>query len=106
MNWAPQLSFAYSVYDSGEIQIGFSEGIGMPERYLSHNWYELVSGPDPATVTVDSGPVVYKLVVSGAPDVKLTPLVQMVKEDRIKIEGFEGWIESPSFTPQAKYYTR
>jgi len=107
------LSFAPSVYDSSKIRIGFGRGFGLPEHLMFT--YENVDGPDPATVTVQSGPVVYYLShpvwreVSGEwtwVTVKLTILVQMVSDEEIKVEWFEGHVENPTFTSNAKHYTR
>lgn len=107
------LAFAPSVYDSSKIQIGFGCGLGVPENLMFT--YENVEGPDPATVTVQSGPVVYHLSnpvwkeVSGEWTLeiaKLTILVQMISDEEIKIEWFEGHPENPSFTSSAKHYTR
>ena len=107
------LSFAPSVYDSSKIRIGFGRGFGVPDNLMFT--YENVEGPDPATVTVQSGPVVYYLSnpvwreVSGKwtwVTVKLTILVQMVSDEEIKVEWFEGHVENPSFTSKAKHYTR
>jgi len=105
------LSFAPSVYDSSKIAIGFGRGLGVPEN-LIFNTYDEVEGPDPATVSVQSGPVVYHLTAriwkehTGWENVNLTILVQMVSDEKIKIEAFAGRIENPSFTSNAKYYAR
>jgi len=99
-----QLSFAPSVYDSSKLQIGFGRGLGVPENLIA-NTYDKVEGPDPATVTVQSGPVVYHLLEPISRK-ELTILVQMVSDEEIKIEWFAGYVENPSFTSKAKYYTR
>lgn len=99
-----QLSFVYDVFNASKIKIGFGNGLGIPENLTAYD-YIVEDGPDPANVSVTSGPVIYRLRGAGT-DVWITILVQMVEENKIKVEGFEGYLLHPAFTNGAKYYTR
>jgi len=63
---------------------------------------------DPADVNLSTGKVVYYLEPYDTnPDApKITLLVQMISDEEIKVEAFQGWISNPKFTENAHYYTR
>ena len=104
--WDKHLSFVYYMYEPNSIRIGVGGTLNIKAAVYA------VQGntPDPADVTVDAGKVVYWLY--GAPEMgadyaqKATLIVQMVTDEKIKVEAFDGWIENPDFTENAVYYTR
>ena len=62
-----------------------------------------------AGISIDDGQVVYKLQGTeeyGETSVKATLLMEMVDNETIKVEGFNGWVSNPVFTGEAKYYIR
>jgi len=99
------LSFVYNMWDPTKITIGVGGTLGITATVYN------VDGntPDPATVTISSGQTVYNLHGTedfGEASLTATILVELVGDDRIKIEGFTGTQSSPSFTSNAKYYIR
>ncbi|SLM11964.1 exported hypothetical protein [uncultured spirochete] len=112
--WNYWLSFSYDMYypESRRISIGVELGttIGKSNGILT----QPVEGPDYTAARTGSDPVRYKLAdamegLSSLPatsDIKYTLLAQVVEENKIKVELFDGNIDNPSFTENAKYYTR
>ncbi len=112
--WDYWLAFVYDMIypTSRRISIGveLSKMIGMNNGILT----QPVVGPLYNEVTQQTGKVVYKLAdaVEGmdiAPlpsEIKYTLLVQLQEENKILVELFDGNIDSPSFTNNAKTYTR
>ncbi|MHA1238267.1 MAG: hypothetical protein ACTSSJ_03350 [Candidatus Odinarchaeia archaeon] len=103
-NYEAALSFAYDHVDPEKILVGIG-------GYLVENASTyMVNGtaPDPAEVTTSSGQVVYHLKPYDtnleAPEITL--LVQMITDEKIKVEAFQGWVDSPQFTENAYYYIR
>ncbi len=104
------LAFVYDAYDPQYLRVSLGEKLG---GFLSR-----VEGnaPDFKDVDVNSGEVVYKLIGVGEGDeflgnplseiVVATLLVKMVNEEKIKVEVFDGNLQNPSFTQNAKFYTR
>ncbi len=104
------LSFAYDAYDPRYLRVSLGLTLG---GYLAR-----VKGnaPDFKSVGVNSGRIVYKLIsvgegseFSGGPmpdTVVSTLLVEMINEEKIKVELFEGEVDNPSFTANAKFFTR
>ena len=63
--------------------------------------------PDPAIVSVSTGKVVYKLIPYGGNSQPGMLAVQMIADDRIRIEVFLGSTNAnPSFTASALEYVR
>ena len=63
--------------------------------------------PDPANVSVATGKVVYKLIPYGGSAVPAMLSVQLIADDRIRIEVFVGSNDpNPSFTAAAREYVR
>jgi len=64
--------------------------------------------PDPADIDKSYRAVIYHLepydTNPEAP--RITLLVQMISEEKIKVEAFNGWVRNPNFTDKARYYTR
>jgi len=103
-SWNAALAFAYDFFDPSKMLIGIGGYlVESPATYLVHG-----SALDPAVVDLSSGEVVYYLepydTNADAPNITL--LVQMVSEDKIKIEAFQGWVSNPKFTENAYDYTR
>ena len=103
-SWNAALAFAYDFFDPSKMLIGIGGYlVESPATYLVHG-----RAPDPAVVDLSSGEVVYYLepydTNADAPNITL--LVQMVSEDKIKIEAFQGWVSNPKFTENAYDYTR
>ncbi len=109
--WKNYLSFAYDMYDPQYLRISLGEKAGCMLARVKGN------APDFKDIDVTSGEVVYKLipVEEGAEFLSYCPLsdyviatllVKMINIEKIKIEVFDGDISNPSFTSNAKYYTR
>ena len=102
--WNAALSFAYDLFDPSRILIGIGGYIiEKPATYLVHG-----NTPDPADINKSYGAVIYYLepydTNPEAP--RITLLVQMISEEKIKVEAFNGWVKNPRFTDKARYYTR
>ena len=70
-------------------------------------WSVQGNAPDPATVTVATGKVVYKLIPYGGPSQPGMLAVQLIAEDRIRIEVFLNSTDpNPAFTTGAREYVR
>jgi len=103
-SWEAALAFAYDYIDPFKVLIGIGGYlIENPATYVVHG-----TAPDPVDVVLSSGKVVYYLEPYDTnPDApKITLLVQMISDERIKVEAFRGWINDPKFTENARYYTR
>lgn len=105
--WAKTLSFAYDWYrNEPRISIGgtiAAAGLLATKDIFASTW----NSPDPATVSVATGMVAYQ----GFPLVGQTGqgwmLVQMLSDERIKVEYFQGATGKPSaFTAAAQEYVR
>ena len=103
--WKKQITFVYDFKDPTQIRIGIGEGLKIPSMVYAIEG----NAPDPADITPSSGKVVYKLRGTdefGQQNIKVTLLVEMVDNNKIKVEGFTGWVSNPKFTEEAKYYHR
>ncbi|MGB9686081.1 MAG: M23 family metallopeptidase [Rectinema subterraneum] len=112
--WNYWLAFVYDMYypESRRISIGVELGkmIGKSNGILT----QPVEGPAYTEATTGSLPVVYKLAdategmnsVPSISDIKYTLLAQVMEENKIKVELFNGNIDSPSFTGSEIIYTR
>jgi len=106
--WDKHLAFVYYMYDPTQIRIAI--GGTLPVE-VSYEGYAVVgNAPDPANITVESGKVVYWLTTPPELGVEELPeatlLVQMLDEETIKVEAFQGHLSSPEFTANARLYTR
>ncbi|HID11016.1 MAG TPA: hypothetical protein EYP17_06910 [Candidatus Latescibacteria bacterium] len=106
--WDKHLAFVYYTFDRGQIRIAI--GGTLPVE-VSYEGYAVVgNAPDPADVTVKTGKVAYWLTtppemgIEKIPDATL--LVQMLDEETIKVEAFQGHLSNPEFTEKALIYTR
>jgi hypothetical protein len=101
--WEKHLVFVYDRDDPTQIRI--SLGGTLP---ITVGVYEVEgNSPDPAEVSVENGIIVYRL--SGTTNWEgetATILAQVVDNERIKVEAFDGHPPDPTFTSNAKYYTR
>jgi len=99
------ISFVYDMWDPTQIKVGIGGTLDVSAIEYTVNG----NLPDPADVTVSSGQIIYQLqgtVEFGELSTKSTILVEMIEDDKVKIEGFNGWQASPSFSSNAKYYIR
>jgi len=109
------LSFGYDVYDPRQLRISlgwkFLEAFGFP------SWLPPLSrvegnAPDFKNVGVNSGRIVYRLSpvreenLAPLPETTCTLLVEMMDEEEIRVEVFQGNVQNPSFTQRALIYTR
>lgn len=99
------LSFVYSMWDPTVVWVGIGGTLGITATVYT------VEGTvsDPADVTRDSGQIVYHLQGTqefSQESLQATLLVEMVDDEKIKVEGFAGWVNTPSFTGNAIYYIR
>ena len=103
--WDKHLSFVYDVWDPQPIRVAVGGSLNIPATL-----YQVYGNtPDPADISIDDGQVVYKLQGTeeyGETSVKATLLMEMVDNETIKVEGFNGWVSNPVFTGEAKYYIR
>jgi len=96
-----QLAFVYYVYNASQIVVSIGGEYLHP---LKVGLY-FATGPDFGEVSAESGAVTYHLVGS---DNNYTLIVQVVGDEKIKVEAFEGHQNGLSFTDKAKanFYTR
>ncbi len=112
--WNYWLAFVYDMYYPESRRISIGVELSKTINRLNGLLTQPVEGPEYKDVTVSSGPAVYKLAdaVEGmnsfptSADITYTLLAQVVEEDKIKVQLFEGNVENPSFTDSALYYTR
>ncbi|MBI2928727.1 MAG: M23 family metallopeptidase [Verrucomicrobia bacterium] len=107
--WEKQLAFVYDVCGTNVLRVSIGGTIAPAGAYR-------VAGgaPDPATVSMASGKVRYKVVADGSrtgarseADRHAIVLVQMLAEDRIKVEFFpEDRPDATEFTAAASVYVR
>jgi len=94
------------VYDRDDpSQIRVSVGGTLP---ISVGVYQVDgNSPDPAEVSAENGIIVYRLGgTTNWEGETATILAQVVDNERLKVEAFEGYLSNPTFTSNAKYYTR
>ena len=99
--WAKSLAFVYDNVNPSTIRvsIGGTLPIGL--------WAVEGNAPDPATVNVATGKVMYKLIPYGGAAQPGMLAVQMIADDRIRIEVFIGSVDpNPAFTSNALEYVR
>lgn len=100
------ISFVYAQGNHSQILVG----IGGTLSISKITTYSVEgNSPDPANVSVETGIVIYRLrgdPASGMESLTATLLVQMINNNKIKVEGFDGYPSNPKFTSNAKYYTR
>jgi hypothetical protein len=101
--WEKHLVFVYDRDDPTQIRI--SLGGTLP---ITVGVYEVEgNSPDPEDVSTENGVIVYRLRgTTNWEGETATILAQVVGNERIKVEAFEGHPPSPTFTSNAKYYTR
>ena len=103
--WDKHLSFVYDVWDPQPIRIAVGGSLEIPATV-----YQVYgNSPDPADVSLKDGKVIYHIQGTeeyGETSIKATLLVEMIDNETIKVEGFNGWISNPTFTENAKYYMR
>jgi len=104
VSWDAALAFAYDPLNPSRLLVGIGgDLIGERATYMVHG-----NAPDPADIEVSSGKVIYYLEPYDTnPDApRITLLVQMISDEKIKVETFQGWINNPEFTENARYYIR
>lgn len=106
------LSFVYDVYDPVYLRISIGEKLDGGLYRVKNN------SPDFKDISINSGKVVYHLIPTRegveflgwidyySQTVTKTLLVQMLNDEKIKVELFDGEIQSPNFTGNAKFFTR
>jgi len=101
--WGKHLAFVYDRDNPSQIRI--SVGGTLP---ISVGVYQVDgNSPDPAEVSAESGIIKYRLRgTTNWEGETATILAQVVDNERIKVEAFEGHPSSPVLTSNAKYYTR
>jgi hypothetical protein len=105
-DWERHLAFVYDEYDPESIRI--TVGRTLPMKVASYSVYR--NAPDPADVTPETGKVVYWLDTPPEYGIerhpKYTLIVEMLDEETIRVQVFQGWIDDPEFTEEAQIYTR
>jgi len=122
--WGGHLAFAYNHIDPSMIMISIGTWIDRSQQFAV-----LGNGPDPATVGVDSGPIIYELVdwdylvgdqrwdrVTFAEGIRAVPsdyvvgsvMVELLDDRTIMFETFPGLARSAigGFTSKARRFTR
>ena len=105
--WERQLAFVYDKYDPSQLRVAVGGVLNVPSG--SGVFAVVGNAPDPATVTTESGMVIYRLrgiAEFGETGITATVIAEVVGEEKIKVEGFPGHPANPQFTANAKYYTR
>lgn len=110
------LSFAYDVYDPQYLRVSLGQKFAKPGVFVPFLSRVKQNSPDFAEIGVSSGRVVYKLIpvmegdeYLGRPlseSVSNTLLVEMISDEKIKVEVFQGDLDNPVFTGNAMFYTR
>lgn len=100
------LAFVYSVHDPDDLRVSVGGIIGTAGMYAVEG-----NAPDPATVTPAAGPVTYHLRKahgSGQTEstVTATILVEVIGENRIRVQGWNRTVTAPTFTEGAVTYVR
>jgi hypothetical protein len=99
--WSQSLAFVYDNVNPSiiRVSIGGTLPIGL--------WSVEGNTPDPVSVSVATGKVVYKLIPYGGNSQPGMLAVQMIADDRIRIEVFLGSTAmNPAFTANALEYVR
>lgn len=112
--WNYWLAFVYDMYYPESRRISIGGELGKTINKSNGILTQPVEGPAYKAATTGSDPVVYKLAdaiegmnsVPSTSDIKYTLLAQVVEENKIKVELFDGNIDSPSFTGSEIIYTR
>ncbi|MHA1431871.1 MAG: hypothetical protein ACTSRV_15990 [Candidatus Freyarchaeota archaeon] len=100
-----QLAFVYYVHNASQMIVSVGGNALAPLPIGVFN----ATGPDFGSVSADNGTVTYHLVGEYPDNIKgqiYTLIVQVVGEERIRVEAFEGYQEGKSFTDKAVYYNR
>lgn len=90
------LSFCYNPYDLSSPRVNIGGTIAQK------GVYSLSEGPDPENVSLSDGKVVLHLETAsdwgGSSLPNKTLLVQLVSENTLKIQTFDGWVEEAEFS--------
>ena len=112
-----QLAFVYDQFDPDLLRVTF----GGPEGEIGGSTistplglyvttYQVVGNiPDPVTVNVASGEVIYHLQgleLNSETTFEATLLVQMMGAETVSVEGFTGYVTSPVFSSNVETYIR
>jgi len=101
--WGKHLAFVYDRDDPSQIRVS----VGGTLSILVGVYQIDGNSPDPAEVSAENGIIVYRLRgTTNWQGETATILAQVVDNEKIKVEGFEGHPSDPTFTSNAKYYTR
>ena len=102
-NGSKHLSFARDVADPDRIRISIGGSLSMTGAYFVH-----AGAADPADVSTSSGLVAYQLFFSPQAQMRAgVLLVQMLADDRLKVEAFANASTVPSdFSDRAMSYVR
>ncbi len=102
-NWSTHLAFVYSVYNASQMIVAVGSNVLAPLPMGEYN----ATGPDFREVSADNGIVTYHLVgINSVEGQVYTLIAQVVGDERIKVETFEGYQEGKNFTEKALFYTR
>jgi len=104
-NYSTQLALVYYVYNASQMVVSVGGDVLAPLPIGVFN----ATGPDFTEVSIESGKVIYHLVgiyPETVRDKDYTLVVQVVGDERIKVEAFEGHQEEVNFTDKAVFYNR
>jgi hypothetical protein len=96
-----QLAFVRDVNDPSAVRVSLGGALGTTGVFAVQQ-----GAPDPAGVSLSSGPVTYRLSISTGSTPSATLLVQMVADDRLKAEVFPAGATPTGFTSAALTYLR
>ena len=105
-DWTKHLAFVYAVNDPESVRV--SIGGTLPAQIGVYSVYG--NSPDPRSISVGGGRVVYWLEAApewtGGRLQKRTLLVELIDDERIRVEVFDGWFGGPAFSGSALIFTR
>ncbi len=103
--WSTHLAFVYYVYNASQMVVSVGGDLLSPLTVGVYN----ATGPDFREVSAESGVVTYHLVGYYPDSVRgknYTLIVQVVDDEKIRVESFEGHQDGLSFTNKSLFYTR
>ncbi|MGQ9720931.1 MAG: hypothetical protein ACUVXA_06360 [Candidatus Jordarchaeum sp.] len=104
-NYSTNLALVYYVHNASQMVVSVGGNVLAPLPIGVFN----ATGPDFREVSNESGKVIYHLVGAypeTVSDKNYTLVVQVVGDERIKVEAFEGHQEEVDFTDKAVFYNR
>ena len=115
IQWSRQLAIVYDHLEADRIILSDGSPMkdipGFEDPGAPDVWWVKGNTPAPETIGVGDGIIQYTLIYGGLVDEETKPiqgvmLVEMIDENRIKLEVFKGSTSENSFTSEARVYER